>query len=61
MTAGASAARMVRRILPHGHNSIRSRRMKKIDAHAHVGYFGSWCDVGLTVRSITKVILSACS
>ena len=22
--------------------------MKKIDSHAHVGYFGSWCDVGLT-------------
>ncbi|MDR2160950.1 MAG: amidohydrolase family protein [Desulfovibrio sp.] len=22
--------------------------MKKIDAHAHVGYFGSWCDVGLS-------------
>ena len=22
--------------------------MKKIDAHAHVGYFGGWADVGYT-------------
>ncbi len=22
--------------------------MHKVDAHAHLGYFGSWCDVGIT-------------
>ncbi|MDR1978741.1 MAG: amidohydrolase family protein [Synergistaceae bacterium] len=26
--------------------------MKKIDAHAHVGYFGSWCDVGITAEEM---------
>lgn len=26
----------------------RIRDFKKIDAHAHVGYFGGWCDVGVT-------------
>ncbi|MDL2272611.1 amidohydrolase family protein [Desulfovibrio sp. OttesenSCG-928-I05] len=26
--------------------------MKKIDAHAHVGYFGSWCDVGLSAEEM---------
>jgi predicted TIM-barrel fold metal-dependent hydrolase len=26
--------------------------MKKIDAHAHVGYFGSWSDCGLTAREM---------
>lgn len=30
--------------------------MKKIDAHAHVGYFGSWCDVGLTARQMTAAM-----
>jgi predicted TIM-barrel fold metal-dependent hydrolase len=29
---------------------------KKIDAHAHVGYFGSWCDVGLTAREMTEAM-----
>jgi predicted TIM-barrel fold metal-dependent hydrolase len=28
--------------------------MKKIDAHAHVGYFGSWCDVGLTAQEMVS-------
>jgi predicted TIM-barrel fold metal-dependent hydrolase len=26
--------------------------VKKIDAHAHIGYFGSWCDVGLTAQEM---------
>ncbi len=26
--------------------------MRKIDAHAHVGYFGSWCDVGITPQEM---------
>ncbi|GHS90270.1 metal-dependent hydrolase [Synergistales bacterium] len=26
--------------------------MKKIDAHAHVGYFGSWSDVGITASEM---------
>jgi predicted TIM-barrel fold metal-dependent hydrolase len=26
--------------------------MKKIDAHAHIGYFGSWCDVGLSAQEM---------
>ncbi|MDR1359381.1 MAG: amidohydrolase family protein, partial [Deltaproteobacteria bacterium] len=26
--------------------------MRKIDAHAHGGYFGSWCDVGLTAQEM---------
>ncbi|MDR2076973.1 MAG: amidohydrolase family protein [Desulfovibrio sp.] len=30
--------------------------MKKIDAHAHVGYFGSWCDVGLTAREMVSAM-----
>ncbi len=30
--------------------------MKKIDAHAHVGYFGSWCDVGLTAREMAEAM-----
>ncbi|MDR3229862.1 MAG: amidohydrolase family protein [Synergistaceae bacterium] len=30
--------------------------MKKIDAHAHVGYFGSWCDVGLTAREMVDAM-----
>lgn len=30
--------------------------MKKIDAHAHVGYFGSWCDVGLTAAEMTAAM-----
>jgi predicted TIM-barrel fold metal-dependent hydrolase len=41
--------------------------MRKIDAHAHVGYFGSWCDVGMSAgemvaamraHSIEKSIIS---
>ncbi len=30
--------------------------MKKIDAHAHVGYFGSWCDVGLTAGEMAEAM-----
>lgn len=30
--------------------------MKKIDAHAHVGYFGSWCDVGITAREMAAAM-----
>jgi len=30
--------------------------MKKIDAHAHVGYFGSWCDVGLTAEDMVSAM-----
>ena len=30
--------------------------MKKIDAHAHVGYFGSWCDVGITALEMTEAM-----
>ena len=30
--------------------------MKKIDAHAHVGYFGSWCDVGLTAAQMAAAM-----
>jgi predicted TIM-barrel fold metal-dependent hydrolase len=26
--------------------------IEKIDAHAHVGYFGSWCDVGVTANEM---------
>ncbi len=28
--------------------------MKKIDAHAHIGYFGSWCNVGITPDEMVK-------
>ena len=30
--------------------------MKKIDAHAHVGYFGSWCGVGITALEMTEAM-----
>ncbi len=30
--------------------------MRKIDAHAHVGYFGSWCDVGLTADEMVAAM-----
>jgi len=30
--------------------------MKKVDAHAHVGYFGSWCNVGLTAREMDEAM-----
>jgi len=30
--------------------------MKKIDAHAHVGYFGSWCDVGMTAEEMADAM-----
>jgi predicted TIM-barrel fold metal-dependent hydrolase len=30
--------------------------MKKIDAHAHVGHFGSWCNVGLTAREMVSAM-----
>lgn len=30
--------------------------MKKIDAHSHIGYFGSWCNVGITAdEMVTKM------
>ena len=28
----------------------------RIDAHAHVGYFGSWCDVGLTADEMVQAM-----
>src|SRR5690625_2078715 len=28
--------------------------MKKIDAHAHVGYFGGWSDVGITPEKMLQ-------
>jgi len=28
--------------------------MKKIDAHAHVGFFGSWCNVGLSAEEMVQ-------
>ncbi|MEG1610148.1 MAG: amidohydrolase family protein [Bilophila sp.] len=30
--------------------------MKKIDAHAHVGYFGGWADVGLTAEQMVRAM-----
>jgi predicted TIM-barrel fold metal-dependent hydrolase len=30
--------------------------MKKIDAHAHVGFFGSWCNVGVTSDAMVKAM-----
>lgn len=30
--------------------------MKKIDAHAHVGYFGGWADVGLTAEQMVAAM-----
>ena len=32
--------------------SERIKQFKKIDAHSHVGYFGSWCDVGITPEEL---------
>ena len=32
--------------------SDRIKQFKKIDAHSHVGYFGSWCDVGITPEEL---------
>ncbi len=32
--------------------AIRRDTVEKIDAHAHVGYFGSWCDVGLSAEGM---------
>lgn len=32
--------------------SQRMKSFKKIDAHSHVGYFGSWCDVGITPEEL---------
>ena len=34
--------------------SERIKQFKKIDAHSHVGYFGSWCDVGITPEDVYK-------
>jgi predicted TIM-barrel fold metal-dependent hydrolase len=30
--------------------------LKKIDAHAHIGYFGSWCNVGLTAQEMVSAM-----
>lgn len=32
--------------------SERIKHFKKIDAHSHIGYFGSWCDVGITAEEL---------
>ena len=32
--------------------SERIKQFKKIDAHSHIGYFGSWCDVGITPEEL---------
>ncbi|MDR2502964.1 MAG: amidohydrolase family protein [Deltaproteobacteria bacterium] len=36
--------------------SLPGRGLKKIDAHAHVGYFGSWCNVGLTAQDMLQAM-----
>ena len=28
--------------------------MKKIDAHAHIGYIGGWADVGITEEGLIR-------
>lgn len=47
----------------------RIKKFKKIDAHSHVGYFGSWSDVGITPEemieymdqyNIEKTVISTC-
>lgn len=30
----------------------RMKKLKKIDAHSHVGYFGGWCDVKITPEEL---------
>lgn len=30
------------------------RKFKKIDAHSHIGYFGDWCDVGITAEELLE-------
>lgn len=37
-------------------NKFEVPEMKKIDAHAHVGYFGSWCDVGITAKEMAEAM-----
>ena len=32
----------------------RIKRFKKIDAHSHVGYFGSWSNVGITPEELIQ-------
>ncbi len=32
--------------------SERIKQFKKIDAHSHIGYFGSWSDVGITPEQL---------
>lgn len=32
----------------------RMKSFKKIDAHSHVGYFGSWSDVGITPEELVE-------
>ena len=32
------------------------KKIRKFDAHAHVGYFGSWCDVGMTAEEMTEAM-----
>lgn len=30
------------------------KKFKKIDAHSHIGYFGGWCDVGITAEEMLR-------
>ncbi|MGI6204127.1 MAG: amidohydrolase family protein [Anaerovoracaceae bacterium] len=30
------------------------KKFKKIDAHSHIGYFGGWCDVGITPEEMIE-------
>ncbi|MBQ9014556.1 MAG: amidohydrolase [Firmicutes bacterium] len=32
------------------------RKHKKIDFHSHIGYFGGWCDVGITPEEMLQVM-----
>lgn len=32
----------------------RIKKFKKIDAHSHVGYFGGWCDLGITPEQMIE-------
>lgn len=34
--------------------SQKMKSFKKIDAHSHVGYFGGWCDVGITPEELIE-------
>jgi len=37
-----------------GRRMFGKKEMKKIDSHAHVGEFGSWCGVGITAEEMVK-------